>query len=253
MPHRIMVIAAHPQDPIERAGGTVAKHIARGDEVMMVSLTTGVVTHAFGFFPATGADKLRDIEKVKETKRQEFARAREVLGVQQGVVLDFSESPMLFGREEYITVVNLIRQFRPHCVLCPHPVEYGRQDHMDSGRFAIAAVDYARAEGVPSSLAPHTVGNLFMFYYPDFRSEQVMGTPRHSPEIVVDITEVIGKKRAAMAVYASTQAKVGEDYEKKLDAFLLKIDAAAGYIHGFGYAEQFSRLNPERLQVLPIV
>jgi LmbE family N-acetylglucosaminyl deacetylase len=53
---RILVIAAHPQDPFERAGGTVAKHLERGDEARFLSLTTGVVTHAFGIFPATGTD-----------------------------------------------------------------------------------------------------------------------------------------------------------------------------------------------------
>ena len=51
---RIMVIVAHPQDPFERAGGTVARHLARGDEASMISLTTGVVTHAFNIFPPTG-------------------------------------------------------------------------------------------------------------------------------------------------------------------------------------------------------
>ena len=249
--NRIMVIAAHPADPIERTSGTVAKHLSQGDEAMMVSLTTGVVTHAFNHFPATGEDKLADIEKIKEMKRQEFARATEVLGV-KGVVLDLLESPLLFGLDEYVTVVELIREFRPNCVLCPHPVEYGRQDHMDCGRIVVAAVDYARAEGFPSPLAPHTVANIFMFYYQDFRSEQLMGSPRHAPEVIVDITSVIDKKREAMMAYASTQAKAGEDFEKKLDIFMVKVDGAAGFTHGFEYAEQFSRMNPERVQYLSL-
>ena len=63
---RIMAVGAHPQDPFERAGGTVLKHMERGDEAMFVSLTTGVVTHAFNVFPETGEDKLRDVEKIRE-------------------------------------------------------------------------------------------------------------------------------------------------------------------------------------------
>ena len=51
---KLMAITAHPQDLAERTGGTVAKHIERGDEVMWVSLTSGVVTHAFKIFPAEG-------------------------------------------------------------------------------------------------------------------------------------------------------------------------------------------------------
>jgi|GEM_PF-3176809 LmbE family N-acetylglucosaminyl deacetylase len=57
---RIMAITAHPADLVERTGGTVLNHIARGDEAMFVSLTTGVVTHAFNVFPATGDDKLTE-------------------------------------------------------------------------------------------------------------------------------------------------------------------------------------------------
>ena len=121
-PVRIMVIAAHPQDPFERAGGTVAKHLARGDEAMFVSLTTGVVTHAFDIFPSTGEDKLRDVEKVKDMKHGEFESGAKILGLTDWRVLDFPESPMLVGKDEYVTMVNLIREFRPDVVLCPHPV-----------------------------------------------------------------------------------------------------------------------------------
>src|SRR4029450_801869 len=131
-PARIMVIVAHPQDPFERAGGTVAKHLARGDEASMVSLTTGVVTHAFNIFPATGEDKLRDVEKVKAAKGREFEEAARTLGLTHWRLFDFPESPMIFGLKEYIELVNVIREFRPTVVLCPHQTEFGRQDHMET-------------------------------------------------------------------------------------------------------------------------
>jgi LmbE family N-acetylglucosaminyl deacetylase len=246
-----MVIVAHPQDPFERAGGTVARHLARGDQAMMVTLTTGVVTHAFGIFPATGEDKLKDVDKVKAAKRQEFEEAARVLGVECRM-FDFAESPMIFGLQEYVALVNVIREFRPTAVLCPHPTEFGRQDHMDTGRYAVAAVDYARADGFPSALAPHTVGDVFFFYYEDFRSEQFMGGPRHSPEIAIDITDVLPRKRAAMEVFEGTQRKPGEDYDKKMDAFFAGVDGGMGYMLGMGYVERFSRLNPEKLKLLPL-
>lgn len=249
---RIMAIGAHPGDPIERAGGTAAKHIARGDDVMMVSLTSGVVTHAFGRFPATGDDKFKDLEKIVAEKTEEFARGVQALGVSSWHVFGFRESPLATGFDEYEAMVNLIREFRPNVVLCPHPVEVGRQDHMDCGRFTVAAVDYARAEGFPSLLAPHTVNNLFLYYYEDFRSEQLTGSPRHSPEVIVDISSVIDKKRAAMMELAGTQTKESEDYGAKLDRFFDRVDGAAGHIHGFNFAERFNRWDPERLQYLPI-
>ena len=251
-PVRIMVFAAHPQDPFERAGGTVAKHIARGDEAMFVTLTAGVVTHAFNTFPPTGEDKLKDIDKVKEAKQEEFERGARKLGLADWAFLDFPESPMLLGMDEYLIMINLIREFQPDVVLTSHPVEVGRQDHMDCGRHVIAAVDYARADGIPSPLAPHTVKDIFMFYYPDFRSDQLMGSPRKAPEVIVDITDVIGEKRAAMAEFATTQTKKDEDYEKKMDKFFASVDGAVGFLHQMGFAEQYVRWNPERVQYLPL-
>ena len=251
-PNRIMVIGAHPADPFERAGGTVAKHLARGDGAMMVALTSGAVTHAFTSFPATGKDKLRDFDAVVESKHEEFGRAAQALGIEEWRVLDFPESPLVIDRDSYIAMVDLIREYRPQVVICQHPVEVGRQDHMDAGRFAIAAVDYARAEGFPSELAPHTVPHLFMSYYQDFPSEQLMGGPRHAPEVVVDTSSVIDVKREAMLQFGVTQTKQDEDYRHKLDIFFERVDGAAGYIHGFNYAERFTRWHPERVQYLPL-
>lgn len=249
---KIMVIAAHPQDPFERAGGAAAKHLEQGDEVMFVSLTAGVVTHAFGVFPQTGEDKLDNIEEVKEKKRQEFDQAAKVLGITDWRVFDFPESPMLLGLEEYIALVNVIREFRPDVVLCHHPVEVGRQDHMDTGRYALAAVDYARADGFPSPLAPHTVSDIFMFFYPDFRSEQLMATSRKEPEIVLDISSVMDKKHEAMMVFGGTQSKEDQTYEEKLNRFHEGVEGGAGYMHGFRYAERYVRWYPERVQLLPL-
>lgn len=247
-----MAVGAHPADPVERAGGTIAKHVMRGDQAILVSHTSGAVTHAFNIFPATGDYKLRDLASVTAAKHAELSRAGEILGVQEARVLDFPESPMLLDMSHHVIMVELIRSFRPDVVLCAHPTEVGRHDHMDSGRFTIAAVDYARAEGFPSPLAPHTVPHLFMSYYEDFRTEQLTGTARHSPEIVVDITAVIELKRAAMLAFAGTQTREGEDFAGRMDRFFASVDGSAGYANGFGYAERFNRWNPQRVQYLPL-
>ena len=110
--------------------------------------------HAFNVFPETGDDKLKDVDKIKQMKRDELSRACDVLGVKKWEILDFPENPMIFDYDHYATVVRLIREFQPGVVLCPHPTEYGGHDHMDAGRFVVACVDYARADGFASPLAP---------------------------------------------------------------------------------------------------
>ena len=249
---RILAVGAHPADPVERAGGTLAKHAERGDDTMMVSHTTGTVTHAFNLFPATGEDKLAIKPELDQRKRDELRDAAAVLGVSKQTVLGFSESPMLFDLSHYVTMVEILRDFRPDILLCPHPIEVGRHDHMDSGRFTIAAMDYARADGFPSPLTPHTVPRLFMYYYEDYRTEQLTGAARHSPEVVVDISAVIGKKRDAMLIFGRTQTRKGEDYPARLDAFFAAGDGSVGYHHGFAYGERFNRWHPQRVPYLPI-
>ena len=48
---------------------------------------------------------------------------------------------MIFGFDEYKTIIELMRSFRPDIVITQHPLEYGRFDHMDAGEFAIRCVE----------------------------------------------------------------------------------------------------------------
>ena len=44
-PIQILLVAAHPADSFDQAGGTLAHHVARGDKVTVVIATTGVRSH----------------------------------------------------------------------------------------------------------------------------------------------------------------------------------------------------------------
>ncbi len=249
---RILAVGAHPADCVERAGGTLAKHAARGDETMIVAQTTGTVSHAFDKFPETGEDKLAIKPDLDQRKREELRDAAAALGVHRQVVLNYAESPMFFDLSHYVEMVEILRDYRPDILLCPHPVEVARHDHMDSGRFTIRAMDYCRAGGFPSALAPYEVPRLFMYYYEDFRTNALMGAPRQAPEVVVDVSEVHDRKRAAMLIFGRTQAKTGEDYPARMDRFFAAGDGSVGYHNGFPYGERFNRWQPQRVPYLPL-
>ena len=76
--------------------------------------------------------------------------------------------------------------------------------------------------------------------------------PRHSPGVIVDITDVIETKSKALMEFNATQVKMGVDAEKLRKLFADSVDGNAGYTHGFGYAEQYVRLNVEKGPYLPL-
>ena len=96
------------------------------------------------------------------------------------------------------------------------------------------------------------MSEVYFAYYLDARSDVLMATPRQAPDVVVDITDVADKKKAAMAEFGTTQTKPGEDFSAKMDVFMASIDGAVGYVNGFGYGEQFVRWNPVKVQHLPL-
>ena len=77
-PIRIMLVAAHPADSFDQAGGTLAHHVAQGDKVTAVIATTGVRSHHWRL----AADKLRegnhlDVEaRVKDAVAQKLEEVR---------------------------------------------------------------------------------------------------------------------------------------------------------------------------------
>ena len=41
-PKEILVVAAHPDDEVLGCGGSIARHVSRGDNVAVLSMTDGV-------------------------------------------------------------------------------------------------------------------------------------------------------------------------------------------------------------------
>ncbi|MBH05365.1 MAG: hypothetical protein CMJ20_03505 [Phycisphaeraceae bacterium] len=61
---RVLHVGAHPADAFDHAGGTLANHVERGDEVTIVTLTHGVQSHAWNLIA-----KSRDKNEVVDSAR----------------------------------------------------------------------------------------------------------------------------------------------------------------------------------------
>jgi mycothiol S-conjugate amidase len=155
---RMMAVHAHPDDESSKGAATMARYVAEGHEVMVVTCTGGERGSILNpsFQPADLAEHPAQMGAVR---RQEMARAVQILGVRHHwlgyIDSGFPEgdpAPQL-PRECFAAVplerptedlVRVIRTFRPHVVVTydenggyPHP------DHIRCHEVSVAAFDAA--------------------------------------------------------------------------------------------------------------
>jgi mycothiol S-conjugate amidase len=155
-PLRLMAVHAHPDDESSKGAATMARYVAEGVEVMVVTCTGG---ERGSVLNPKMADRPEILENITEIRRIEMETAREILGVRQEW-LGFVDSGLpegdplpplpegCFGLVDPIDgaepLVALIRQFRPHVMTTyderggyPHP------DHIMCHNVSVVAFDAA--------------------------------------------------------------------------------------------------------------
>jgi mycothiol S-conjugate amidase len=171
---RLMAVHAHPDDESSKGAATTAKYAAEGARVMVVTVTGGERGDILN--PAMD---LPDVHgRIHEVRRDEMARAAEILGVEHSW-LGFVDSGLpegdplpplpddcfavvpLEGPTE--ALVRLIREFRPHVLTTydenggyPHP------DHIRTHEVSMAAYEAAGDHVLfPDAGEPWSVSKLY--------------------------------------------------------------------------------------------
>ncbi|QQQ77151.1 mycothiol conjugate amidase Mca [Saccharothrix sp. 6-C] len=152
---RLMAVHAHPDDESSKGAATMARYVAEGHEVMVVTCTGGEA----GSILNPAMDRPDVLENIAEVRRAEMARAAEILGVRHRW-LGFVDSGLPEGdplpplpegcfaltplEESTPPLVQVIREFRPHVIVTydenggyPHP------DHIRCHEVSVAAFDAA--------------------------------------------------------------------------------------------------------------
>jgi LmbE family N-acetylglucosaminyl deacetylase len=143
----LLVGLAHPDDEVGAAGTMLAQR-ARGDRVVVVWLTRGEMTEAFGPIPQAEVARIRE-----EQGRQ----AGEILGVETRF-LDLPDTGLVADPQTARRVAHLIAETQPDAVLTWGEA-WGRgmrhPDHQASGKVFRDAVTLARIAKIVSPAAPH--------------------------------------------------------------------------------------------------
>jgi mycothiol S-conjugate amidase len=171
-----MAVHAHPDDESSKGAATMARYVREGAQVLVCTMTGGERGDILN--PAMDRPEIKaDIPGVR---RQEMARAREILGIEQRF-LGFVDSglpegdptpPLPEGCFALADVaaaagplVQAIREFRPHVMLTyderggyPHP------DHVMTHRVAVAAFEAAAdPDAYPEAGEPWQPLKLYYF------------------------------------------------------------------------------------------
>ncbi|HEY0377626.1 MAG TPA: PIG-L family deacetylase [Pyrinomonadaceae bacterium] len=174
----ILVVAAHPDDEVIGAGGTIAAHAARGDHVFIAILTEGASVQ----FP--GED-----DKISLKKRQALAAA-EVLGAREVFSGDFPDqrldvTPLL---EVNRFVERVAREVEPHVIYTHHFADLNHDHRVAYEAAAVAA----RPFSLPSF-------ERLLCYSVDTLTHAGRGAQQFN--VYSDITETLELKLKAMQVY----------------------------------------------------
>ena len=192
---RVLVVTAHPDDVDFAAAGTVATWTAAGIETAYCICTSG---------DAGGFDETPRHEMGPLREAEQRAAAKEV-GVSDVRFLGYADGRLTASLELRRDISREIRRFRPQRVLAPSPEIWWRRlpashpDHRAVGEATLAAVypDARNPFAHPELLAdeglePWSVRELWLMAAPDERIDHV-----------VDITDTVGRKVAALRAHAS--------------------------------------------------
>jgi mycothiol S-conjugate amidase len=171
---RLMHVHAHPDDESSKGAATTAKYVAEGIAVLVVTCTGG----ERGSILNPNMDRPDILANLGKIRRQEMARAREILGVSQEW-LGFVDSGLPEGDplpplpdgcfalvplpEATERLVRVIRWFRPHVMTTydenggyPHP------DHVRCHELSVAAYEAAADPfAFPEAGNPWAVSKLY--------------------------------------------------------------------------------------------
>jgi mycothiol S-conjugate amidase len=150
-----MAVHAHPDDESSKGAATMARYVSEGVEVLVCTLTGG----ERGDILNKAMDRPEIKADITRIRREEMARAREILGVEQRF-LGFIDSGLPEGdpkpplpegcfaltpvEQAAEPLVRVVREFRPHVMLTydenggyPHP------DHVMCHKVSVAAFEAA--------------------------------------------------------------------------------------------------------------
>lgn len=199
----VCCVGAHPDDVEIAMGGTVASLVAAGLRVGLLDLTDGEPT-PYG---------------TRELRLQEAAAAAQVLGVAWRRTLTLPNRALEDTLEARRMVAEVFRETRPRILFTHYPVD-GHPDHVAAASLVMAARFWSKLVKTDMAGAPHYPARVYQFPAVHMR----LCDP---PSFIVDVSDHVERKLAAVRCYASQFA-----HNPANVSFAAFIETSAAYFGG---------------------
>lgn len=219
----ILAFGAHADDVEIGMGGTIAKYVKKGYNIVICDLTEAELS-------SNGTVDLR---------RQEAKNAADILGVKHRIQLKIPDRGLRVTDEYIKKVVTVIRAFQPKIVFAP----YYEDRHPDHGNCARIVDEAVFSAGIhkyedEENLKPHKVDEIYYYMINGF----------HRPHFLIDISETIQDKLNSLRAYKSQFNKSEHTIETPLtNGYIETVESRErlfGKERGIPFAEGFMTKKP---------
>ena len=225
----ILAFGAHADDVEIGMGGTIAKYTEKGLKIAICDLTKAELS-------SNGTVELRQ----KEAKK-----AAEILSVDKRIQLELNDRHLYIEAEKIKNIVSIIRMYKPKLVFAPY-YEDRHPDHAHCATLVKEAIFSAKIKKYADEkqLAPHQVDAFYMYMINGF----------HKPSFIIDISNYIDTKLAALYAYESQFVKKDDNIETPLTNNYIETikarESLFGKEVGVAFGEGFISEQPILLQQL---
>ena len=218
---RVLAVGAHPDDLEILCGGTLARYVRNGHEVVMCSATKG-----------DRGSYVHTSEEVARSRLAEARRAAEICGAEH-VTLGLRDCEVNAGdMEQRLLVVDLVREARPDVIITHSQGDY-MVDHNDISRLVFDSSFLASIPllGTGKPHHPQVPPIYFM--------ETITGLG-FNPTEFVDVTETIDVKVKMLEAHESQLTWLKDHDDVDIVENMRIATAYRGFQAGVKYAEGFT-------------
>jgi len=209
MAKRALAIAAHPDDIEFLMAGTLIRLAAVGYDLHYLAIANG----------SCGTSALA-AEEIVRTRRQEAIAAAASIGAvyHESLVADIE---IFYEKGLLARVAAVVREVAPEVLLVQSPADY-MEDHQNAARLAVTAAFCRGMRNFPTDPArPPVEGDVAVYHaQPHGNRDPLRQVVR--PDLFVDITKVLDRKREMLACHRSQKAWLDES--QGMDSYLTAME-----------------------------